>query len=816
MENVVPGILQRLRAADVFRMAGLAAASLGQEYSHSGAVHSTQRQGARLIGIVTVSGLNNRSSTSSDVGSDLPSSLDQFPAEVEVLSSTSWDYICACGVHTTTLCPHVAALLYQWLAQPTSFLSMPPTFPSANSEQQPPAREQPIPDAQSAPVEQAKPARTAPLSAKNAPVQRSAVPLGSLVEILGALSLSELRGIAREYELTTNGLSKQQLVETVHTVLQNPQIVRQIATTLEKTQRQLLAALTLAGGTVSDEDLRGLFERFSLGPANQLQAVLLGLQNKAFLFRTSLNSSSHQRVGLSGALFDVGWYVPGEVRTALHVSVPVTPLDVEAEFGDEPAPTLELAAPYALLADMLLVARTLDGYDTSKLENWLQLSQSTTSGARSQEYFSATRITGSLSSDGSCGLPPPADQPPTSLLAAIQELVPRSSAYLRFVVRLLRLADMVHIDDTATNRMRALPDLAAALLGPTHVNLAQDLFSLWLERSSYAELFELQEENLRVRCRATALRVPVMRPSDLDAENSEARQSVLALLAQTSVGQWMSFSSFAIFVYRLLPLFLQKRQRLFSSPHWWVELEGGRPLRSLQRNEWLRAEGYYLSRLLSGPLHWWGLCDLARSADGRLLAFRLTPLAASFFEKSLFPLESALDADCDEHTTLEVADAADLLVSCSYLRWPVIEVLELFTEPVGVRGGRLLYRLTPGALARALRRGHSPVRLLSLLSSLSAEDEKNTLLEGMIAQVERWCTSYGRIRVYTGVTLLETADTLVMRELAATTSLEDQVVRPIQPTLLVLKKDGAERIVEELRRRGQAPLLHDEDSYGTE
>jgi hypothetical protein len=50
-----------------------------------------------------------------------------------------------------------------------------------------------------------------------------------------------------------------------------------------------------------------------------------------------------------------------------------------------------------------------------------------------------------------------------------------------------------------------------------------------------------------------------------------------------------------------------------------------------------------------------------------------------------------------------------------------------------------------------------------------------------------------------------------MQQLTAITSLDQQVVRPIQPTLLLLKKQGAERLLEELKRRGQAPLLHGEE-----
>src|SRR5579872_4830464 len=55
MNEVVPGALQRLRAADIIRMAGLAVASLGQEYSRVGAVRAALRQGAQLSGVVDLS-----------------------------------------------------------------------------------------------------------------------------------------------------------------------------------------------------------------------------------------------------------------------------------------------------------------------------------------------------------------------------------------------------------------------------------------------------------------------------------------------------------------------------------------------------------------------------------------------------------------------------------------------------------------------------------------------------------------------------------------------------------------------------------------
>src|SRR5436305_2862798 len=81
MENVVPSHLQRLRAADIIRMAGLATASVGQEYYRSGAVHSMSRRGALLAGIVEFPPTQGNDDTSSKMGQR------RFPVEIEFVGS---------------------------------------------------------------------------------------------------------------------------------------------------------------------------------------------------------------------------------------------------------------------------------------------------------------------------------------------------------------------------------------------------------------------------------------------------------------------------------------------------------------------------------------------------------------------------------------------------------------------------------------------------------------------------------------------------------------------------------------------------------
>ncbi len=809
MENVVPSVLQRLRATDIIHMAGLAAASVGQEYYRIGAVKSTQRQGMRIAGVVDVPHVSykavqaiNAASSESSQNSVTPNSR-AYPVDLEIQSVTQWENRCPCGQHpptVATICPHAAALLYQWLARPMVFVTDAPPLEIPLREM---AEGTPQTDKPSTPfvgtLGTSKPSR----------LHRGPSPLINLVDMLGQIGLSELRGIAREYEIVTNGMSKPQLADAILAELQRPEVVRRVATTLAKPQRQLLAALVLAGGSMTDEDLRGLFERFNLGQPNQLQNVLLALQGKGLLFRTSLNSSSQQRIGLNGVLLDVGWYVPVEVRSALHISTPVTVFNVDdAESG---VATIQEAEPYTLLASLLLVARALDGSQMSseqrtKEERYTQLRPAGT-------Y--TPRTTGPMTGDGSIALTPPNDQIAPSLITTAQASLSFSPALLRFAIRLLRLSDILHRDDKGTSQLCVLANAAQLLLGPTHNEVLRDLFELWLTNASYEELFALEEEGLRLRCRAISLNHPILRTGELEAENSEARQSLIALLAQAPIGQWINFTAFARFVYRINPLFLQRRQHLFASPHWWIEQEEGHPLQPTKWNEWSHAELRYFTDLVAGPLHWWGACDVAHAHDGRLLAFRLTPFANWLLngiasEREEEPKEQATPALSD---VIEITTMQDVLVTCSVDRWSIIKVMESFTEPAQTQQGRLHYRITPKGLSSALGEGHQPTALLDLLRSLAQQSHvtTNTVLSELLAQLEQWVAGYGRVRIYTGVDMLETAETAVMRELSATTAIDEQTIQKIHPTLRILKKSGAEQIIDDLKRRGQLPLLHSED-----
>lgn len=808
MDDVVPGVLQRLHGADVVSMAGLTGASLGQEYCLRGYVSQMKRQGACLSGVVALPEAFSdareepeESEPQEKAYAAAVSSL-QFEVTVEVVSSTACQVVCSCGRQAALICTHAAALLYQWMKQPHSFTSFrpPPDGEVADSLPSEPQEGIAVPRSHRIQVVSASHTPSSPRTSSSVAFPHRRPTVNTVSETLAQCGLSELRSVAREYGIELAGLNKQQLIETLTGMLCQPEAIRRMVGTLEKPPRQLLAAFALAGGSMSDEDLRGLFERFSLGASGSLQDMLVILQAKLLIVRTSFNHSLHQHFNHGLAPLDLSWYIPHEVHEALHITVPITSFNIEYPSGKgskSSLPILHLAAREKLLADLLLIARALDGFPPGQEERRPQRNSSLLSGGRP-------------STDGSLAVPPPADQPAPAVIDMLNAQLGYSPIFLRFAVRLLRLSEIVSTGEKWEQKLYVLPDAAQLLLGPARDDVLHRLFLRWADQASYTELAELAESGLRVRCRATPLNQPDLRRGELEQENSEARQDILALLARVAVGEWVNFSAFARFFYRLRPTFLQRRQHLFPSPHWWIEQEEGRPLHPVQLADWLKAEGRYLSYLIQGPLHWWGVCDIAISTNEQLLAFRLTPLARFLLRGQQSDMRDALpEPFVVGEPALTVSEDGHLLAGCWPENWPLLASIERFAEPRGVQEGKLLYGLTAHSLSQAISRGHDPQELLALLR-MKPEPGEEEARHRLLLDMERRIANYGRVRLYTDASFLQTADPSVMQHLATVTSLERQAMCQVQPTLLLLRKQGADRLLEELKRRGQPPLLHGE------
>jgi hypothetical protein len=76
--------------------------------------------------------------------------------------------------------------------------------------------------------------------------------------------------------------------------------------------------------------------------------------------------------------------------------------------------------------------------------------------------------------------------------------------------------------------------------------------------------------------------------------------------------------------------------------------------------------------------------------------------------------------------------------------------------------------------------------------------------------LEGWWTGYGNVRLYDDLTLLDLGDDILLRELRATTSLEDAMVDTFTPRLVAVDGARVEALIAELRSLGHTPRVVEE------
>ncbi|MCB8954021.1 MAG: helicase-associated domain-containing protein [Ardenticatenales bacterium] len=170
-------------------------------------------------------------------------------------------------------------------------------------------------------------------------------------------------------------------------------------------------------------------------------------------------------------------------------------------------------------------------------------------------------------------------------------------------------------------------------------------------------------------------------------------------------------------------------------------------------DSWDLVEGRLLAFLITGPLHWLGLCDL--DAAGEL--FRPTERMLAWLR--LAPPPTAADGGAP----LLVMPEGTLLVpqnASRYERFQVARVAE--AQPVAGPDRPYLYRLTPVSLQEAQNQGIMPARVLEFLTQVSGQD----LPPGLRRAVERWGEQGTEARLQ-HVTILRVSQPAILDKLRA-------------------------------------------------
>ncbi len=319
-------------------------------------------------------------------------------------------------------------------------------------------------------------------------------------------------------------------------------------------------------------------------------------------------------------------------------------------------------------------------------------------------------------------------------------------------------------------------------------------------------------------------------PVHMRTDVAHIRQALQAVLAWLPVGAWHDTHTVLTSLHRLFPELPTPTAGVafgWEQLTWWLSRSDGHGgWIYLDRNstpDWLRGLGKLVTTMISGPLVWLGLAE-ATAIDGTPLrgerldppaGFRLTLLGGALLgnrppEIAMLPLVpvGAKPPVGDALAARVRPDGADLLLLLDPRAVPLDQLIAVgrFAEPVRVDPELSTYRLTARAVRRAFEDGLTAADVAGALRQLTGD----TLSPAGDARLQGWWDAYGRLRFYSGVTLIRFSDDFTLTELLTTTDLGNLILYQFSPRLVAVPETVVDRLLADLTRAGHTPRVVDD------
>jgi len=254
---------------------------------------------------------------------------------------------------------------------------------------------------------------------------------------------------------------------------------------------------------------------------------------------------------------------------------------------------------------------------------------------------------------------------------------------------------------------------------------------------------------------------------------------------------WTDFSA--------IPPSLSIRYR--SKARWWAASETtGQRLHGTDLEEWDVAQGNFVRAIIEGPLYWLGLVELCRH-QSELVALRPLGLADLLWDRRPVAVPEARVAIAPEDAISVDTAAMTITVRPSAISVKAHNLLDHIARLEEAAPGRFIYRLSAQAVHETFESGLTLEELLHLWEELLPIP----LPKAMRERLASWWASYGHVRLYENLTLIEFADDFTLRELKAGTSLGQHIIAEISPRLVIIPRSSVKPLMEELVQRGYTP-----------
>jgi hypothetical protein len=255
----------------------------------------------------------------------------------------------------------------------------------------------------------------------------------------------------------------------------------------------------------------------------------------------------------------------------------------------------------------------------------------------------------------------------------------------------------------------------------------------------------------------------------------QTRQAILEMLSQLPQDTWWSLPAFVNGVRDRRPDF-QRPAGDYDS--WFIRKEGADTfLRGF--SSWDVVDGALLRFIITGPLHWLGIIDLAApDTKAAPTAFRPSAWATALWHGNPpggLPQEKA---------PVRVSSDGRLVLSNLTPRWVRYQVARM-CQWESASGSEYRYRLAPSSLEQAQQQGLRPVHLITLLRKFAAGPLPPDLIEAL----ERW-EKLGVQAVIEPAVLLRVSSPEILAALRKTRAAR-YLGETLTPTIVLVKPGGA-------------------------
>jgi len=354
-----------------------------------------------------------------------------------------------------------------------------------------------------------------------------------------------------------------------------------------------------------------------------------------------------------------------------------------------------------------------------------------------------------------------------TLLAALRsgsdppDMAPYPQEFIHALINLAGLLDPTGIPDPSNTRA-----FLEAGRGESLVKLAQ----AWLTSSAHNDLHH----------------IPHLRPEgEWTNDPLQARQFILQLIAALPTGTWWNLSAFVADIRQRHPDF-QRPAGDYDSWYLWDD-RSAVFLRGFEH--WDAVDGALIRYLVTGPLHWLGILDLASPEEGGPpTAFRLSGWAARLLEGA--PPIGLPEELSKAHVRSDGRVGVPVLVPRA-----VRYQLARFCQWEAGNPHEYRYRITPASLSRA---GEQNLRINHLLSLLGRYAE--AIPPNIVTALDRWDERGTEVRIQ-DVTILRLGSPQILHSLRNSRAARF-LAEPLGPTTVIVKAGAGEKVLAILAEMG--------------